>query len=92
MTAKGIKVRSNKIQYKATLFKSVGIYISALFLYLKEERKQKNMETFLILIVGVLIAVAIYQGIQIRKLRRQTIQAFLKVCERAFKKGEDKKC
>lgn len=50
------------------------------------------METFLILIVGVLIAVAIYQGIQIRKLRRQTIEAFLKVCERAFKKRDDKKC
>ena len=49
------------------------------------------METFLILIVGVLVAVAIYQGIQIKKLRRQTIQAFLKVCERAFKKGDDKK-
>lgn len=50
------------------------------------------METFLILIVGVLIAVAIYQGIQIKKLRCQTIQAFLKVCEKAFKKGDDKKC
>ena len=50
------------------------------------------METFLILIVGVLIAVAIYQGIQIRKLRRQTIQALLKICERAFKKGDNKKC
>ena len=50
------------------------------------------METFLILIVGVLIAVAIYQGIQIKKLSRQTIQAFLKVCERAFKKVDDKKC
>ena len=49
------------------------------------------METFLILIVGVLV-VAIYQGIQIKKLRRQTIQAFLKVCERAFKKGDDRKC
>ena len=50
------------------------------------------METFLILIVGILVAVAIYQGIQIKKLRCQTIQAFLKVCEKAFKKGDDKKC
>lgn len=48
------------------------------------------METVLILTVGVLVAVAVYQGIQIKKLRRQTIQAFLKVCERAFKKGDDK--
>ena len=51
-----------------------------------------TMETILILIVGILVAVAIYQGIQIKKLRRQTIQAFLKVCEKAFKKGDDKKC
>ncbi len=50
------------------------------------------METTLFLIVGILVAVAIYQGIQIKKLRRQTIQAFLKVCEKAFKSGSDKKC
>ncbi len=50
------------------------------------------METLLFLIVSILTVVVIYQGIQIRKLRRQTIQAFLKVCERAFKKGDDKKC
>lgn len=50
------------------------------------------METILFLIVGILVAVAIHQEIQIKKLRRQTIEAFLKVCERAFKKGEDKKC
>ena len=50
------------------------------------------METILILIVLILVAVAIYQGIQIKKLRCQTIQAFLKVCEKAFKKGDDKKC
>lgn len=58
----------------------------------KRRKEAKNMETFLILIVGILVAVAIYQGIQIKKLRRQTIQAFLKVCERAFRKGDDKKC
>lgn len=50
------------------------------------------METLLFLIVSILTVFVIYQGIQIRKLRRQTIQAFLKVCERAFKKGDDKKC
>ena len=58
----------------------------------KRRKEAKNMETFLILIVGILVAVAIYQGIQIKKLRCQTIQAFLKVCEKAFKKGDDKKC
>ena len=50
------------------------------------------MQIFVCVILGGLIYEVIYQGIQIRKLRRQTIQAFLKVCERAFKKGDDKKC
>ena len=50
------------------------------------------MQIFICVILGGLIYKVIYQGIQIRKLRRQTIQAFLKVCERAFKKGDDKKC
>nr|DAQ07643.1 MAG TPA: hypothetical protein [Caudoviricetes sp.] len=31
VTAKDIRVRSNKIQYKTILFKSVDIYISAFF-------------------------------------------------------------
>ena len=50
------------------------------------------MQISICVILGGLIYGVIYQGIQIRKLRRQTIQAFLKVCERAFKKGDDKKC
>ncbi len=43
------------------------------------------METLLILIVGILIAVAIYQGIQIKKLRKQTVEAFSRICLKMFK-------
>lgn len=50
------------------------------------------METTLFLIVGILTWAVIYQGLQIRKLRKQTIEAFLKVCERAFKKSTNEKC
>lgn len=47
------------------------------------------MEILLFLIVSVLTVVVTYQGMQIKKLRKQTIQAFSKVCERAFKKDRN---
>ena len=39
----------------------------------------------LITIIGILILAVIYQGIQIRILRKQTIEAFSKVCLKIFK-------
>lgn len=41
VTAKDIKVRSNKIQYKTILFKSVDIYISAFFSAQKQNKEEK---------------------------------------------------
>lgn len=36
-----------------------------------------------------LIVVAIYQSIKIRRLRRQTIEAFKIICEQILKEGEE---
>lgn len=42
------------------------------------------METTLLVINGILVWAVIYQGLQIKKLRKQTIEAFSRVCLKIF--------
>ena len=49
---------------------------------LKEEIK---METTLLIINAVLIWCVIYQSLKIKKLRKQTIEAFRRICLKIFK-------
>ena len=45
------------------------------------------MKTTLFLIAGILVTITIYQSIQIKKLKKQTIDAFKKLCEKIFDGG-----
>ena len=45
------------------------------------------MKITLFLIAGILVTVIIYQSIQIKRLRKQTIDAFKKLCEKIFDGG-----
>ncbi len=47
------------------------------------------MQQLSIIIFLFLILALIYQSIQIKRLRKQTIEAFKKLCERIFKEGEE---
>lgn len=46
------------------------------------------MKTILYLTIMVLIFITIYQAIQIKKLRKQTIEAFKKLCEKVFSEDD----
>lgn len=46
------------------------------------------METALFFIIGILVWAVIYQGVQIKRLSKQTIEAFTKICLKIFNGGE----
>lgn len=46
------------------------------------------METALFFIIGILAWAVIYQGIEIKRLRKQTIEAFTRICLKIFNGGE----
>ncbi len=48
------------------------------------------MNTIILIITLALIVAAIYQAVQIKRLKRQTVEAFMYV-ERKIRKGENKK-
>lgn len=47
------------------------------------------METALFLITGILTWAVIYQSIEIKRLRKQTIEAFSRICLKIFNVTSD---
>lgn len=60
-----------------------------IFILRNKKKGFSHMQQLSIIIFLFLILALIYQSIQIKRLRKQTIEAFKKLCERIFKEGEE---